>query len=236
MINIQSNYFEIVLHEDSYHILENQHKPQKSGSSLANLQKISQILTNNLHYHSNESDSYSSLSQNELAKILLKKAADLKTGYKAKIARLDWVTKLICITILGCHATNKTEIKTLFTKISNQIAPPSALPLLTGDCIQRITNYLTLRDLASFARVNKNATLHKNKAILIRSQQLGFVGTSMLLAENYLKAKIPPRPKPSEPTSVYKNNRPSTTIHWAPGFSHLEIARRHMGMTGVFIP
>lgn len=234
MTKISNNYFEIVLKQNSYHIIENQSKPQKSGSSLANLQKINQILTKNLHYQSNETDSYSSLSPDELAKILLKKATELKTGYKAKIARLDWFTKLICITILGCHATNKTEIKTLFTKISNRISPPSALPLLNGDCIQKITNYLTLRDLASFARVNKNATLHKNRAILIQAQQMGFVGTSIRLAEDYLKAKIPPRPKPSAGTSI-SNNRPST-IQWAPGLSPLKIARRHMRMKGVYFP
>ena len=232
MTKIRNNYFEVVLKENSYHIIENQSKPQKSGSSLANLQIINQILTKNLHYQSNETDSYSSLSQDEHAKVLLKMATELKTGYKAKIARLDWLSKLLFITILGCHAKNKTEIKTLFTKISNRISPPSALPLLNGDCIQKITNYLTLRDLASFARVNKNATLHKNRAILKQAQQMGFVGTSIWLATDYLKAKIPPRPKPSKGIN-FSDNRSSTTSQW---FSLLETKRRELRAKGIYFP
>lgn len=107
----KNKYFDVVINNDAYYIVERSSKPHRRNSAIATLQKIETILTRNLTYSPNSSsDGYSDFSNEKLVTVLRKKSKQIHRGYTKKQSKLNW--------ILRKFFSKEKKVATLHNRIS----------------------------------------------------------------------------------------------------------------------
>jgi ankyrin repeat protein len=160
-----SNYFDVVISNNSFYIVEPFSKPKTHDSALETLKKIEFVIKNKLTYDSSHKDIYSDQSQYELFEILKTKSSQIHKGYHKKQSKLNWVFRKIF--------SKQKEISAIHTRIDNYIQPPQVLPL-PNELIQEVAKYLGVSDLGILAQLNLHGKTHAATAIIRKARELGY--------------------------------------------------------------
>lgn len=168
MLTDYKKCFDIVIEKDCFHLIETSQKyPKKPISAL---KKIATILKKNLSYSDEMKDSYSKLNREALQLVLQKKAFRIQKKYIPK----------------KYSEEKKQKAIGLYKKIQDLASPCKILPL-PNELIQKILDYLKLRELPAVAGINHAGKTHANIAILKRARDFNFTGVKTYLAKKYLK-------------------------------------------------
>lgn len=171
-------YFDVIIHNDSFYIVESYSKPKTHDSALETLKKIEFIVKNKLTYDSTHEDIYSSQSQYELFDILKTKSSQIHTGYHDKQSKLNWVFRKIF--------SKEKAISMVHTRIDNYVQPPQVLPL-PNELIQEVAKYLEALDFHALAPLNRAGKVHATIAMLRRARGFGYEGHSPSEAIKYIE-------------------------------------------------
>lgn len=173
-----NKYFDVVIKNNSYHIVESSTKPKSSDCAVKTLAKIEKVLKNKMEYDSNRQDAYSSHSKEQLAEILQSKSSQIHTGYTEKQAKIHHVLRRVF--------SHEKQVAKLHSRIENYITPPSALPL-PQDMLNVLGNYLGNSDLSALSQLNRQANTNAQPLIVTRAKEYGYEGIDVDEARRYIK-------------------------------------------------
>lgn len=166
-MNVSNKYFDVIIKNNTFYIVEHSSKQKKHHSAISTLNKIEKIIKNNLNYSDDHLDNYSSLSKIKLWKILKAKSTEIHHGYTQKQSKLNWFVRKIF--------SRGKKVNAIHERIKNFIPPPPVFPL-PNELIQGITDHLSLSDLSAFARLNHNGNEHATASMDRLARKFGYEG------------------------------------------------------------
>lgn len=174
MIEITNKYFDVIIEQDMFHIVETEKKPNESAISILN--KIEIVIARGLKYDPKYQDEYSTLSNCELLTFLNAKSEEIAEGYLSNAAKLNCVVKMIF--------AREEKVCSARTRIRNLLPH---LELLPNELMQEIASYLPLEDLPKVALLNPHGKAHSDRALLLRARAFGYQGDNFVEATTYLR-------------------------------------------------
>lgn len=184
MTEVKRVYFDVVIENGRYHIVESSEKPKKKGSAISVLAKIEEILKKNLQYSDLYQDNYSQLSKEDLLKVFQTKSNEISQGAETKYKKhkkYNWILKKIF------GKDSLSIVKATNARIRNLTAHGKIFPSLPNEMIQEIAKHIGTFDLASLAAVNRHGQARAEPLLLKRAQEIGYQGSSIPEAKQYLK-------------------------------------------------
>lgn len=177
-MHVNNKYFEIIIESDSFYINNISTPPKDPNYTLNTLNKIENVIKNNLIYSSKHQDDYAKLSHSELLILLKNKTIEITRTYKENQSKLNFLRKIF---------SDEKEVDSTYTRIKNLISPPSVFPF-PDEIIQEVTKYLRISDLEVFAQLNRHAQAHTITSLKSLSCEFGYEGHDFYEANEYLKA------------------------------------------------
>ncbi len=174
MIESTKKFFDVIIEQDVFHIVETDKKP--TGSAISVLNKIEEVIARGLKYDPDYKDEYSTLSNCELLSFLNAKSAEITEGYLSKAAKLNCFAKMM----FG----QEEKVCSAQTRIENLLPH---LELLPNELMQEIASHLPWSDLPKVALLNPHGKVHSDRALLGRARAFGYQGDNFVEATTYLR-------------------------------------------------
>lgn len=172
MNEVNRKYFDVIIENDKFHIVESSTKPQKRGSTLSVLSRIEEVLKKNLQYSDLYQDSYSQLSKKDLLKIFQNKSNEISQRYETKYKKhkkYNWILKKIF------GKTPLSIVKATNTRIRNLTAG-RLFPSLPNELIQEVAKHIGISEFTTFAQLSGRGQAHADRAFIQRARDFGYKG------------------------------------------------------------
>ena len=180
-----SAYFDVVIRDNSFYIVESGSKPQNRDSALKTLEKIELIVRKELAYDSNHSDDYSNKTREAILNLLKDKSLQIHNGYSEKASKLNRASRKIFSKEKEINAIHK-RIDDLIQayqalKISNELSQsvPDEITLLTAQ-------FLEFSDLEILSELSSHGKSLAETAMIRKAREFGYEGDNHEEAVKYI--------------------------------------------------
>lgn len=182
-MNIDNKYYNLIIDNKFYSFIETTQTPNNQDR-IDLLTKIDQIVKHRFQYNPQSKDEFSNLTERDLLKVLDEKSKELCEDYK-KQSQPIW--KIVFSLFNDQEGKIDQLYNGIHARVENYLNPPQIFPSIPGEIIQHVISYLKISELGKFARLNKHAKEHAERAFLTKAIELGFNNTDTKAAFNYLE-------------------------------------------------
>lgn len=179
-MDANTKYFDITIDHAarSFSIQYTGFKPSAKDSAIKTLAKIESVAKEGFTYATSRQDEYSELSEERLLEILKQKSSEIHAGYNRKLAKLNWLVRMIF--------SKEKKVRATLIRIENYLFPSRLLSPLPPELVQQVYKHLSILDTAKLARTTRSEKAHANLVFFNRAKDFGFTGGTCSEAVNYL--------------------------------------------------
>ncbi len=167
-------YIDVIRSNDSFTLIQTNNK---TGSALSTLNRIEEILRDDVPYSQASQDQYANLSKLEVWKTLKEKSRLIRVGHSQRIERLS------CLFCRGTFFVDR-RVGAAYHRIKHF---PYPIDILPSEIEQIILDKLPIKDLCEMARVNRNKNITVEQAQISRARLYGYAERDLKGAQQHIK-------------------------------------------------